>query len=86
MVVESVKNKLEQMTDKNLIINLFKFICVENIPFRIVNDGFDILLYEMNDNSLSKFLNKIISLEYKTVNDVYGNDKITFSFDLNDDN
>jgi hypothetical protein len=86
MVVESVKNKLEQMTDKNLIINLFKFICVENIPFRIVNDGFDILLYNMNDNSLSKFLNKIISLEYKTVNDVNGNDKITFSFDLNDDN
>jgi hypothetical protein len=74
------------MTDKNLIINLFKFICVENIPFRIVNDGFDILLYNMNDNSLSKFLNKIISLEYKTVNDVNGNDKITFSFDLNDDN
>jgi hypothetical protein len=40
----------------------------------------------MNDNSLSKFLNKIISLEYKTVNDVNGYDKITFSFDLNDDN
>jgi hypothetical protein len=86
MVVESVKNKLEQMTDKNLIINLFKFICVENIPFRIVDDGFDILRYKMNDNSLSKFLNEIISLECKTVNDVNGNDKITFSFDLNDDN
>jgi hypothetical protein len=86
MVVECVKNKLEQMTDKNLIINLFKFICGENIPFRIVDDGFDILLYKMNDNSLSKFLNKIISLEYKTVNDVNGNDKIIFSFDLNDDN
>jgi hypothetical protein len=84
--MEIVKNKLEQITDKNLIINLFKFICVENIPFRIVDDGFDILLYNMNDNSLSKFLNKIISLEYKTVNDVNGNDKITFSFDLNDDN
>jgi hypothetical protein len=79
MVVESVKNKLEQMTDKNLIINLFKFICVENIPFRIVDDGFDILLYKMNDNSLLKFLNKIISLECKKVNDVNGNDKITFS-------
>jgi hypothetical protein len=86
MVVERVKNKLEQITDKNLIMNLFKFICVENIPFRIVDDGFDILLYNMNDNSLSKFLNKIISLEYKTVNDVNGYDKITFSFDLNDDN
>jgi hypothetical protein len=86
MVVERVKNTLEQMTDKNLIINLFKFIRVENIPFRIVDDGFDILLYKMNHNSLSKFLNKIISLEYKTVNDVNGNDKITFSFDLNDDN
>jgi hypothetical protein len=86
MVVERVKNKLEQITDKNLIMNLFEFICVENIPFRIVDDGFDILLYNMNDNSLSKFLNKIISLEYKTVNDVNGYDKITFSFDLNDDN
>jgi hypothetical protein len=88
MVLESVKNKLEQMADKNLIINLFKFICVENIPFRIMEDGFDILLYEMNNNSIKKLLNKLslISLEYKTVSNFNDNDKIVFSIDLNEDN
>jgi hypothetical protein len=45
---EAGKAKIEQIIDKKLILSLFKFICVENIiPFRIMEDGFDILLYEM---------------------------------------
>jgi hypothetical protein len=86
---EAGKAKLEQIIDKKIILSLFKFICVENIPFRIMEDGFDILLYEMNDNSINKLLNQLfylISLEYKTVSDINDNNKIAFSIDLNDDN
>jgi hypothetical protein len=72
---EACKRKLEKVSDKIIIIRILQFICSENIPFRICNDGFDILLSQTKRNKIEKLENELNSL-------IFNNDDKVFSIDF----
>jgi hypothetical protein len=56
---EACKTRIEKITDKNIIKKLLQFICAENIPFKIIGDGFDILLHQINRKIIDKLENEL---------------------------
>jgi hypothetical protein len=56
------KNKIEKIRDKIIIKKLLEYICFENIPFEIIDDGFDILLHQTSRKQIEKLENELNSL------------------------
>jgi UDP-N-acetylenolpyruvoylglucosamine reductase len=72
---EACKIRIETISDKNIIKKLLQFICSENIPFRIIGDGFDILLHQTSLKNIEKLENELNLL-------LNSNDDKVFSIDF----
>jgi ribosomal protein S3AE len=56
------KKKIEKIRDEIIIKKLLEYICFENIPFEIIDDGFDILLHRTSRTKIEKLENELNSL------------------------